>query len=234
MQPKISVVLPMYNEEENIEAAVAMARRVLEPLSEGDYEIVIVDDGSTDRTGEIAEELAAADPRIRPFHHDTNRTLGATIRTGLTHSRGELVLYTDADLPCDLAYLNDAIPLLNEADVVIGYRTGRRESLKRWLYSSAYNRLTRWLLGIHVRDINFAFKLFTRPVVDAMELRAEGSFIDAEMLAEAQRLGFRIAEIPVVYTPRQAGCSTLARPRVIIDIIREMFTYWRRRPPPAP
>ncbi len=228
MAPRISIVFPMYNEEENIRAAVEAAARVLEPLTAGNYEIIIVNDASIDRTGEIAEELAADDGRICPFHHKTNRTLGGAIRTGLTHSRGELVLYTDADLPCDLAYLSDAIPLLDQADVVIGYRTNRREGFKRWLYSKVYNLLTRWLLGLNVRDVNFAFKLFKREVVEAMELHAEGSFIDAEMLSEARRHGFRIAQIPVVYQPRQAGQSTLAQPRVIIKIFREMFDHWRR------
>ena len=229
MAPRISIVFPMYNEEDNIRAAVEAAARVLEPLTGGNYEIIIVNDASTDRTGEMAEELAAADARIRPVHHQTNRTLGGAIRTGLTHSRGELVLYTDADLPCDLAYLNDAIPFLDQADVVIGYRTHCHEGFKRWLYSKVYNLLTRWLLGLRVRDVNFAFKLFKREVVEAMELHAEGSFIDAEMLSEAQRHGFRIAEIPVVYQVRQAGQSTLARPQVIIRIFREMYHYRRRR-----
>lgn len=219
----------MYNEEENIYRAVERATEVLAPLTDGSYEIVIVNDASTDRTGEIADELAAADPHIRPVHHQVNRTLGGSIRTGLAHSKGELLLYTDADMPCDLGYLREALPKLEQADVVIGYRTNRSEGVKRWLYSKVYNILVRWLFDIKVRDVNFAFKLFKRQVVEVMDLRSEGSFIDAEMLAEAQRARFRIAEIPVVYTPRIAGQSTLARPQVIVKILCELYQYWRCR-----
>jgi len=228
-RPRISLVLPMYNEEESIRTAVTAAENVLEPITGGNYEIIIVDDASTDRTGQIAEELAAEDPHIRPVHHASNRTLGGAIRTGLSHSQGEVVIYTDADLPCDMGYIAKALPLLDEADVVIGYRISRQEGFKRWLYSKVYNLLIRLFLKLKVRDVNFAFKLFNRQVVKAMELHSEGSFIDAEMLAEAQRKGFRIAEIPVKYQPRQAGESTLARPTVILKIFREMFQYWRRQ-----
>ncbi len=228
-RPQISLVLPMYNEEENIRTAVAAAEEVLEPITGGNYEIIIVDDASTDRTGQIAEELAEEDHHIRPLHHATNRTLGGAIRTGLSHSQGEVVVYTDADLPCDINHIAQALPLLNEADVVIGYRISRQEGLKRWLYSKVYNLLIRLFLKLKVRDVNFAFKVFKHQVVEVMDLHSEGSFIDAEMLAEAQRHGFRIAEIPIKYQPRQAGESTLARPAVILKIFREMFQYWRRQ-----
>ena len=228
MPPEISVVYPMYNEEESICRAVQMATDVLAPLTDGNYEIVIVNDASTDRTGEIAEELAAADPHIRPSHHEVNRTLGGAIRTGLAHSQGDLVLYMDADLPCHPRHVRDALPKLEAADVVVGYRTGRHEGAQRWLYTRVYNAVVRWLFGVKVKDVNCPFKLFKRAVVEAMDLRSEGSFIDAEMLAEAHRAGFRIAEIPTVFSPRIAGQSTLARPRVIVKIVAELYQYWRR------
>lgn len=229
MPPKISIVYPMYNEEENIHAAVGEATEVLAPLTDGNYEIVIVDDASTDRTGEIADEMAAADPHIRPVHHEVNRTLGGSIRTGFEHSQGELVLYMDADLPCDVAHIRDALPKMEQADVVVGYRTNRHEGAKRWVYTRAYNAMVRWVLGVRVKDVNCSFKLLKREVIAAMDLHAEGSFIDAEMLAEAHRAGFRMAQIPVVYKARVAGESTLARPAVIVKIISEFYQYLCRR-----
>ncbi len=229
MPPKISIVYPMYNEEENIHPAVQMATDVLGPLTDGNYEIVIVNDASTDRTGEIAEEMAAADRHIRPVHHEVNRTLGGAIRTGLAHSRGDAVLYMDADLPCDLAYIRDALPELDHADVAIGYRTNRHEGIKRWIYTRTYNFLVRHLFGIRVKDVNCGFKLFKREVVEAMDLRSEGSFIDAEMLAETIRAGYSIAQIPVEYRARIGGQSTLARPGVILKIFSELYQYWCRR-----
>ncbi len=227
MKPTISIFFPMYNEEENIRASVEAAHQVLPEISR-EYEIIIVNDASEDRTGQIADELAAADARVKAVHHAKNRGLGAAIRSGLGASRCEVVVYTDGDLPCDLGYIKEALPLLGQADVVIGYRTTRRENLLRGIYTSAYNFLIRALFRIRVRDVNFAFKVFTRPVVEAMDLRSEGSFIDAEMLAEVVRHGFRIEQIPIIYTPRVAGVSTLAKPRIILRIFGEMFRYWRR------
>ena len=229
MAPKISIVYPMYNEEENIHQAVEMAQRELGKATDGNYEIVIVNDASTDRTGEISEELAAADPRIKPVHHQVNRTLGGSIRTGFAHATGDIVIYMDADIPCDLAHVHEALPKFEDADVVLGYRTNRHEGILRWLYTRTYNLMVRLLLGVRVRDVNSAFKLFKREAIAAMDLRSEGSFIDAEMLSEAKRHGFRFAEIPVVFIPRRAGESTLARPGVIVKIIREFWRYLFRR-----
>ncbi|MCK4323535.1 MAG: glycosyltransferase family 2 protein [Armatimonadetes bacterium] len=227
--PKISIVYPMYNEEDNIHRAVAMAQRELGLAADGDYEIVIVNDASTDRTGEIAQQLAACDPRVKVVHHPINRKLGGSIRTGLANSTGDIIIYMDADIPCDLAHVHEALPKFEQADVVVGYRTNRHEGVLRWMYTRTYNFLVRILLKVSVRDVNCPFKLFKRQVIKAMELHSEGSFIDAEMLAEARRLGFAIEQIPVEFIPRQAGESTLARPSVIVNIIREFFQYLVRR-----
>jgi len=227
--PKISIVYPMYNEEDNIHRAVQMAERELGLAADGNYEIVIVDDASTDRTGQIAEELAAADPRIKPVHHPLNRKLGGSIRTGLASSTGDIVIYMDGDIPCDLAHVHEALPKFEQADVVVGYRVNRYEGALRWIYTRVYNLLVRLLLKVYVRDVNCAFKLFKRRVVEAMDLRSEGSFIDAEMLAETRRLSYTIEQIPVEFIPRQAGESTLARPSVIVKIVREFVQYLFRR-----
>ena len=222
-------MFPMYNEEDNIHASVERAGAVLGDLVGDDYEIVIVNDASKDRTGEMADELAAADPRIRPVHHEVNQSIGGAIRTGLKHSRGDAVLYVDGDLPCDLDHLREAAPLLEGADIVAGHRVGRRDSVLRWLYSQTYNLLVRCLFGFRVEDVNCPFKLFSPAVVDDLELGSNSGFIDAEILAEATRLGYSIAELPVIYTPRVAGVSTLAHPARILEILQELRQYRRRR-----
>ena len=227
--PKISIVYPMYNEEDNIHRAVQMAQQELGLAADGNYEIVIVDDASTDRTGEIAQQLAVCEPRIRVVHHLINRKLGGSIRTGLANSTGDIVIYMDGDIPCDLAHVHEALPKFEQADVVVGYRVNRYEGMLRWIYTRVYNLLVRILLKVQVRDVNCAFKLFKRKVIEAMDLRSEGSFIDAEMLAEVRRQGFTIEQIPVVFLAREAGESTLARPSVIIKIIHEFFQYLVRR-----
>jgi glycosyltransferase involved in cell wall biosynthesis len=226
----------MYNEEESIEAAVAAARAALEPLG-ADYEIVIVDDGSTDRSAALAEALAAGDPRLRVLRHERNCTLGAALRTGFAAARRELVLYTDADLPVDLRVLPRALDELERsgADLLAGYRlnpaaAGRR----RALYTRAYNGLIRALFGLPVRDVNFAFKLFRRRLLESVTLRSEGSLIDAELLLKARNAGARFVELGVEYQPRRRGRSTLGSPRVILKLLWELVALRRELRPSRP
>ena len=165
----ISVLFPMWNEEAGLRHAVAAAREACENLvREGEvaqWEIVLVDDASTDRTGAIADELALRDPRIRVAHHAVNRKLGGAIRTGLDLAKEELVLYSDADLPFDMREVSKACRLLRvyRADIVAAYRFDRTaEGWVRAAYSYGYNHLIRLLFGLRVRDVNFAFKLCRR------------------------------------------------------------------------
>lgn len=242
---RLSFLFPMWNEE-------AMIRRTLTAAGEcgdrlvaggriGSYEIVVVDDASTDGTGKIADELADDDPRIVVVHHPENRKLGGAVRSGFGAASGDLVLYTDADLPCDLAEADKALRLLRlyEADIVSAYRFDRTaEGVRRTVYSFVYNHLVRWTLGVRVRDVNFAFKLVRRRVLDNVELLSEGSFIDAELVAKAHRRGFRIVQFGVDYIARTRGTSTLSSPAIIGKILRELRVLYpeiRRvdRLPPA-
>jgi glycosyltransferase involved in cell wall biosynthesis len=223
----------MWNEEENIRPSLDAARELCDDLcSRGtirDYELVIVDDCSTDATGRMADALAARDGRIRVIHHDRNRQLGGALRTGLQAARGDVILYTDADLPCDLAEARRALRMMSYygADIVSGYRNDRTgEGLRRTIYSHAYNGLVRLLFALPVRDVNFAFKLIRRSALETMRLRSEGSFIDAELLARAQRLGLRIVQIGVDYVPRMRGTSSLARPAVILRLLGELVRLY--------
>ncbi|HUG53116.1 MAG TPA: glycosyltransferase family 2 protein [Vicinamibacteria bacterium] len=227
--PSITVVFPMYNEEAYIRRAVASAREVLE-ASLPDWEIVIVDDGSLDATAAIAEALAAEDPRVRLVRHGANRRLGGSLRSGYGAATKDLVFYTDADLPVDLHQLPRAVRLLEyqQADVVAGYRFDRTsEGFVRAVYTFCYNHLVRVLFGLRVRDVNFAFKLFRRSVLQRFTLTSEGSFIDAEFLLRARKAGCSIVQIGLDYFPRTRGTSTLASVPVILDILREMAARWR-------
>jgi glycosyltransferase involved in cell wall biosynthesis len=225
----ISVVIPMYNEAESIEGTVAAARAALEAAA-ADFEIVIVDDASTDGSAAMAEALAAGDARLRVLRHARNRTLGGALRTGFGAAAKELVLYTDADLPVDLRALPRALALLHEsgADLLLGYRLNPGAAgARRALYTRAYNALVQSLFRLPVRDVNFAFKLFRRRLLEGVALRSEGSFIDAELLLEARRAGARFVELGLDYQPRTRGRSTLASPRVILTLLRELFAYRR-------
>jgi glycosyltransferase involved in cell wall biosynthesis len=211
MPASLSVVVPMYNEEAYVERSVAAARAVLEEMG-CDWEIVIVDDASTDGTNAV------------------NRRLGGTLRVGYGAARKDLIFYTDADLPVDLGELPRAVHLLEyqQADLLAGYRFDRTsEGLHRAVYTIGYHVLIRLLFGLRIRDVNFAFKLFRRSLLQRMELRSEGSFIDAELLLRARKAGAVMIQMGLDYFPRTQGRSTLSSPGVIAAILREMAGQWR-------
>jgi glycosyltransferase involved in cell wall biosynthesis len=226
---RLSFLFPMWNEEAMIRRTVGAAReagsRLVGAGLVGSFEIVLVDDASTDGTGKIADELADDDPRIVVVHHPENRKLGGALKSGFAAATGDAVLYTDADLPCELVEADKALRLMRlyEADVVSAYRFDRTaEGAQRAVYSYVYNHLVRWVLGVRIRDVNFAFKLIRRRVLDHVELRSEGSFIDAELMAKAHRRGFRFVQFGVDYIARTRGTSTLSSPAVIVKIVREL------------
>lgn len=238
----MSVVIPVFNEEENIAHAVALARGALEAHA-SHHEIITVDDASTDRSLEIVRSLASADPRVKPLHHARNRKLGGTLRTGFEAATMDLVLYMDADLPFDPYDIGRAIRAmeLTRADIIAAYRIDRTsEGLRRAVYSYAYNLLIGLLFGWPHRDINFSFKLMRREVLDAVELRSEGSLISAELLVKARNLGFSVQQIGLDYFSRTRGTSTLSSFGVILTILRELVRLQgdmrrpRRKSAPAP
>jgi glycosyltransferase involved in cell wall biosynthesis len=229
MAPSISVVFPMWNEEAYVHRAVTAARGALAGVTE-DWEIVIVDDCSTDRTPELADALSREDARIKVIHNPRNRKLGGTLRTGYAAATKDLILYSDADLPFDFAEMPRAVRLLDyqQADVLAAYRHDRTaEGPLRTLYTLAYTALIRILFQLRVRDVNFSFKLFRRSLLDRIVLKSEGSFIDAEFLVRAKKAGASIIQIGVDYFPRSRGVSTLASPAVIVNILVEMARLWR-------
>ena len=221
----------MWNEENYIERAIDAAREECEELISSreiaDYELIIVNDASTDETGKIADKLAANDPRVRVVHHDTNRKLGGSMKSGFMAADGDLVLYTDADLPFDMHDVHRAIRLLRyyDADIVSAYRFDRTgEVYVRTVYSFFYNMLVRVLFGVRMRDINFAFKICRTRIFEHVTLKSEGSFIDAELMVRAKKLGYTVIQFGTDYFPRTRGVSTLSSPRVIVKILREAWS----------
>jgi glycosyltransferase involved in cell wall biosynthesis len=230
----LSIFFPMWNEEAYIERAIGAAKEVCDDLvaagTIGGYELIVVDDASTDHTGKIADEMAAADDHIRVVHHPANRKLGGSMKTGFASATGDLVLYTDADLPFDMIEVHKALRLLRyyEADIVSAYRFDRiGEGPSRAIYTFFYNVLIRRLFGVRMRDINFAFKLCRREVFEHIQLKSEGSFIDAELIIRARKLGYDVIQFGVDYFPRTRGESTLSSLRVIRRILAEMFSLRR-------
>ncbi|MDQ3279887.1 MAG: glycosyltransferase family 2 protein [Acidobacteriota bacterium] len=240
-KPSVSLVIPMYNEELNIEHAIGAAIDSLQKYS-SDWEIVVVDDASTDASPRIAARLAAGEPRIRILTHPVNRKLGATLRTGFAACVKDLVFYMDSDIPFDPDILSRAIRAmeLTDADMIAAYRHDRTlEGFKRGVYTLAYNWLIGILFGWPHRDINFSFKLMKRRVLQEIELKSEGSLIDAELVVKAKNHGFIIQQIGVDYFPRTRGESHLASFGVVLKILRELVKLFpemrkRRRAEAAP
>ena len=201
------------------------------------FEIIVVDDASTDGSGEILEGLKAEFPELVVAHHARNRRLGGALKTGFSLAGCQHVLYIDSDLPIDLLELKDGLPTLDlaENELLVGYRIGRAEGVKRAVVSRIYNLMIRGLFGLRVRDVNFAFKLIPLHILQNVDVRSEGSFIDAEILLESLRQGAILRERGFVYHPRVAGVSTLGGFSVVPQILRDLWHYrrcrWRREAP---
>jgi len=221
----ISVFFPCYNEQDNIRRVAEGAVKVLEGL-QADYEIILVDDGSQDRTGAIVDELAAGHPRIRAVHHPVNRGYGAALQSGFRASTRDLVFFADGDGQFDLNELPAFLDWISRCDVVCGYRRNRQDPWVRRMNGWCWTRLVCMLFGLRVRDVDCAFKLFRRQVLDGMVLLSSGALISTEVLARARRAGFSILERPVTHYPRKAGRQTGANWRVVL---RAFVELWRLR-----
>ena len=222
----LSAVLPAYNEEENIETATRRMVEALRSLDLADWEVIVVDDGSVDRTAEIAGRLAAEDPdHIRVFHHNPNRGYAEALKTGFTNARHQLIFYTDSDNQFDVREITSLLPLIEDADIVNGFRIYRFDPLTRLVLSWGFNLLVRIIFRIKVRDIDCAFKLFRREVFDKVNIESKKFFVDAEVLAKARYFGFRMSEVGVRHYPRPAGRSTVRASHIPATLV-ELARIW--------
>jgi glycosyltransferase involved in cell wall biosynthesis len=220
----LSVVLPAYNEEANVAATVAEAVAVLRRLGL-DYEVIVVDDGSRDATAAIVQRLAAEDPRIRLVQHERNQGYGAALASGFAAARGELIFLTDADKQFDLAEIELLLPHIRHADLVIGHRAPRRDPFVRRLFGWGWNMLVNLVFGYTARDVDCAFKLFRRRVLDDVKVASRGAMFSAELLIRARQAGYVVHEVAVSHRPRRAGRPTGAKPAVIARAFRDLVRF---------
>jgi glycosyltransferase involved in cell wall biosynthesis len=225
MGKSISFVLPAFNEQENIEEAVRRVLKVAEELHLDDYEVIVVNDGSIDKTAEIIDNLGRENGHVRPIHHPANLGYADALRTGFTSARCALVFYTDSDLQFDVREVKNLLPASEDYDIVTGFRIYRYDPLSRLFLAWGYNLLARTMFRLRVRDIDCAFKLFRREVFDVIEIRSKKFFVDTEVLAKARYHGFRMTEIGVRHYPRSRGRSTV-RPSHVISTLRELAKIW--------
>jgi glycosyltransferase involved in cell wall biosynthesis len=223
----LSVVLPAYNEEPNIEAVIRQALDCLPDLAER-WEIIVVDDGSTDETAKVVEALLAEHhPRLRLLRHERNQGYGAALRTGFSRVRYDKVFYTDADRQFDIAEVEYLLPLLSQYDAVVGFRVYRYDSASRLVASTVYNWLVRILFRVRVRDVDCSFKLFRREVIDKITIECTDFFVDTELVAKARKWNFRIVEKGVRHYARVAGETSVA-PSDVPRTLRTIGRMWQR------
>jgi glycosyltransferase involved in cell wall biosynthesis len=223
----ITVFFPCYNEQDNVAKVTRQAIQVLESLG-ADYELIIVDDGSSDNTGPLADGIAQQHERVRVIHHPRNLGYGAALRSGLQGAGKELVFHTDGDAQFDLQELPALLPLMQDYDIVAGYRINRRDHFLRRLNGWLWTKLVCRIFSLHVRDIDCAFKLYRRAIFDHIKMESTGALISTEILARATRKGYRVAERGVHHYPRTAGRQTGANLKVILRAFRELLRLRRR------
>jgi glycosyltransferase involved in cell wall biosynthesis len=223
----ISVFFPCYNEQENVEHTTKQAIAVLDKL-DADFEVIIVNDGSSDATAQIADEIAAREPRVRVVHHPTNRGYGQALRSGFDAASKNLVFYTDGDGQFDISELPPLLPLMKDYDIVTCFRLKRQDNLLRKINAWCWTRLVCLLFHMKIRDIDCAFKLYKRQIFDNITLSSTGALIDTEILARAVRRGYTVTQKGVHHYPRKAGEQTGAKLGVILRAFKELFKLYRQ------
>ena len=222
----LSIVLPAYNEAENVAAAVQAVSEVAQTLGR-EYEILVVNDGSKDNTGQIVRDLEPQVPGLRLVEHYPNRGYGGALKAGFAQAKGALIACIPADTQCVFGEIDGLLEKLEteNAEIVCGYRHDRQDPFIRRMNALGWNTVVRTLFGYLSRDIDCGFKLFRREVLDRVHVESNGAMIDTEFLAGTKARGIRIAEVPVTHLPRTAGEPTGANLAVIVKAFRDLFRF---------
>ena len=233
MTQGISVFFPAYNDEAAIAGLVGDALSVLPSLAE-DFEVIVVNDGSTDGTARVLEGLAKAEPRVRVVQHETNRGYGAALRTGFAAASKELVFYTDGDGQYDVKELTKLRPLLVPGvDIVNGYKIKRADGWQRRALGAVYNRLAHLLFSIPIRDVDCDFRLLRRRAFEGVELFSSSGSICVELVHKLHRAGRTFAEAPVRHYPRAHGSSQFLTPRRVARTAFDLLSLWLKAGAPS-
>jgi glycosyltransferase involved in cell wall biosynthesis len=228
----ISVFFPAFNEEENINIIVDKTRNFLQNWTDN-YEIIVVNDGSSDRTGEIIDSLSKNYNGVVAVHHSKNLGYGAALKSGFRSCTKGLIFFTDADNQFDINELSIFFNLIFNYDMVLGYRAKRKDPWMRLFYSKMYHLVILMIMHIWLKDGDCSFKLFRREVIDSMELYSDKGFIDVEIILKAIKNKFTYCEVPVTHYPRTRGKVSFeyfriggfspVKPKAIIDLLKDMF-----------
>ncbi|HZT95252.1 MAG TPA: glycosyltransferase family 2 protein [Chloroflexota bacterium] len=219
---EVSVILPAHDEAGNIEPVTRRALEVL-PSTAGRFEVIIVDDGSRDQTGEIADRLASESAFVRVIHHPQNRGYGNAWKTGIEAATYKWIFIMDSDRQFDIADIERLIDEAEGNDIVAGYRIARRDPYYRFLVGSCFNILVKLLFNVHLRDIDCGFKLFRADLLKSMPLESPGALINTEIHAKANMLGARLVEVGITHYPRTVGRQSGTKPKVMLRALLEII-----------
>jgi glycosyltransferase involved in cell wall biosynthesis len=224
----LSVFFPTYNEEANIEKTVLAAKQVLEKLV-NNWEILIINDGSTDKTKEIAQKLAKSENRIKVITHQQNLGYGSALKSGFAKAKYSWIAFADSDGQFDFAEIEKFFSFVGKADLILGYRIKRADALNRRLYTFVWALIPKILWGLKVRDYSCGFKLIKKEVFVAVQpLVGEEKTTQIELLVKAKKQGFKFVEIGVHHYPRRFGKQTGAKLKVVVKSIVDLFRLYRK------
>ncbi|MBW7944267.1 glycosyltransferase family 2 protein [Patescibacteria group bacterium] len=221
----LTAFFPCYNEEANVELMVQQLEKVL-PRFARKYEILVINDGSTDRTGKIADQLSKKFPAVRAIHHPTNLGYGASLRTGFNHAKYDWTFFTDGDMQFDVSQLEEFLPYTADFNVIIGYRKHRADGGVRAFNARLFKLYIDLLFRLHVKDIDCAFKLLNTQLIQSLHLQSTGAFTSAEMLYRLKKRGEKMKQLPVDHFPRKFGTPTGNNPKVVIKAGVEAFKVY--------
>lgn len=224
MTPEISFFCPAYNDEKNLPKLIPIVHEFLSSISKK-FEIIIVEDGSPDKTGEVADQLAQQYAQVRVIHHSKNLGYGAALRDGFRAAKYDYVMYTDGDNQYNVKEFLPHLSRLKEADILSGYAVEKAVTLRRKMQSAIFNFFIRILFGVNIKDINCSMKIYKRKVLDSIEIKSVSAFIDAEMLIKAKRLGFKIVQFPVTHYKREQGIASGSRADVVANTIIDALKF---------
>jgi glycosyltransferase involved in cell wall biosynthesis len=222
----ISIVFPAYNDGETIKDLINSSLEVVRSITDN-YEVIVTDDGSSDQTAEVLIELSRRCPVIKVKRHATNLGYGAALRSGFSAATKEWIFYTDGDAQYDPGELVNLVGAVNDnIDIVNGFKITRHDPIYRAVTGTIYQYLTRWLFGIHIKDVNCDFRLFRRKILDQVILCTDSGAIGVEMVKKIQAAGFKFIEVPVHHYPRLYGTSQFFKWRHLSRTVLSLASLW--------
>lgn len=224
MKLNLSIILPAHNEKENLPVLTKEISDYMAELA-WDYEIIVVNDGSTDGTKEVIDNLQKNDSHVKAVHHPKNRGYGGALRSGFSAATKDWVFFMDSDRQFNIREISKLVEHAENYDMVIGYRKDRQDHLIRKLNAGIFNIVVNMLFGLWIRDIDCAFKLIRREIVSRADLESNGALINTELLVRAKNLGYKIKQIPVTHYPRLSGESSGGNIKVILRAVKEILLF---------